>query len=152
MFNISPLLPTTQLFPGPIENVQAEDSLQSPDQLQQIQPQDSTFTQKQISLSLFDVSFCSMERLLQIQPGAKVKCSNSASEIHDMELINAGVSSEDTTLCSLAFSIIMSNNRKGYSLTELDSRLRAGYTSGSMSVDNCRVNNKLLFSVLAEIS
>lgn len=60
-------------------------------------------------------------------------------------------SSENTTLCSLAFSLIMNNNRKGYDVAELDLRLRAGYRYEEASSEGCRVENKILFSVLAEI-
>ena len=59
---------------------------------------------------------------------------------------------EETTLCSLAFSIVVANNRKGYSVTDLDLKLRAGYRNGSVVSEGCRVHNKVLFGVLAEIS
>jgi len=59
---------------------------------------------------------------------------------------------ENTTLCSLAFSLLMSNNRKGYSAVDLDLKLRAGYMCGASTSEGCRIDNKVLFSVLAEIS
>ena len=58
---------------------------------------------------------------------------------------------DNTTLCSLAFSLIMNNNRKGYDVAEIDLRLRAGYRYGSAPSEGCRVDNKVLFSVLADI-
>lgn len=57
-----------------------------------------------------------------------------------------------TTLCSVAFSMIVKNNRKGYSQPELDLKLRAGYKCGLSASGACRVENKILFQVLAEIS
>jgi hypothetical protein len=60
--------------------------------------------------------------------------------------------SENTTLCSIAFSMIMKNNRKGYDAAELDLKLRAGYRNCIMWSDGCRIENKTLFKVLAEIS
>ena len=59
---------------------------------------------------------------------------------------------DSTTLCSVAFSMIMKNNRKGYNASELDLKLRTGYRNCSMWSDGCRVENKTLFNVLAEIS
>jgi hypothetical protein len=59
---------------------------------------------------------------------------------------------ENTTLCTLAFSLVMKNNRKGYMAADLDLKLRAGYRCSSMTSEGCRVDNKVLFSVLAEIS
>ena len=63
-----------------------------------------------------------------------------------------GEVSDNTTLCSLAFSLVLKNNRKGYSTTDLDIRLRVGYRLGETILEGCRIDNKILFSVLAEIS
>jgi hypothetical protein len=60
--------------------------------------------------------------------------------------------SEGTTLCSFAFSLVMKNNKKGYNTADLDLKLRAGYRSGATTSGGCRVDNKILFRVLAEIS
>jgi hypothetical protein len=46
----------------------------------------------------------------------------------------------------------MKSNQKRYTVTEIDLKLRAGYTGGIKSYEDCRVENKILFSVLAEIS
>lgn len=60
--------------------------------------------------------------------------------------------SEYTTLCSLALPLVMTNNRKGYSPVDLEIRLRAGYRCGIVASEGCRIENKVLFNVLAEIS
>lgn len=59
---------------------------------------------------------------------------------------------ESSTLCSLAFSLVLKNNRKGYAITDLDLKLRAGYRHGITGYENCRVDNGILLRVLAEIS
>lgn len=59
--------------------------------------------------------------------------------------------SEGATLCSIAYSIILQNNKKGYDFAQLDLRLQIGYTGRSISA-GCTVDNKVLFGVLAEIS
>ncbi|PVI02578.1 hypothetical protein DM02DRAFT_298805 [Periconia macrospinosa] len=60
--------------------------------------------------------------------------------------------SETTSLCSWAFSLVMKNNAKGYSVADLDLKLRAGYRFGATCTQGCRVDNKILLSVLAEVS
>jgi hypothetical protein len=59
--------------------------------------------------------------------------------------------SDTTTLCSLAFPLVLKNNLRGYSAAELDLRLRVGYRLGSAPLEGCRIDNKILFTVLAEI-
>lgn len=65
---------------------------------------------------------------------------------------NAAKPENLTTPCSLAFSLITKNNLKGFSAAELDIKLRVGYRKALMPSEGCRVDNKVLFSVLAEIS
>jgi hypothetical protein len=60
--------------------------------------------------------------------------------------------SDTTTLCSLAFSLVLKNNLKGYSAADLDLKLRVGYICGATPSEGCRVENKILINVLAEIS
>jgi len=60
--------------------------------------------------------------------------------------------SENTTLCTLAFSLVLTNNLKGYTADYLDAKMRSGYICGSNPSEGCRISNKVLFSVLAEIS
>jgi len=59
--------------------------------------------------------------------------------------------SEGVTLCSIAYSLVLQHNKKGYDFAQLDIKLRAGYTGRSISA-SCTVDNKVLFGVLAEIS
>lgn len=60
--------------------------------------------------------------------------------------------SDRTTACSIALSMVIQHNKQGLSTTELDFRLRAGYRSAEVSNEDCRILNKVLFSVLAEIT
>ncbi|KAJ4989595.1 hypothetical protein SVAN01_04972 [Stagonosporopsis vannaccii] len=60
--------------------------------------------------------------------------------------------SDTTTLCSSAFSLVLKNNLKGYSAADLDLKLRVGYRCGAAPSEGCRVDNKVLINVLAEIS
>jgi hypothetical protein len=60
--------------------------------------------------------------------------------------------SDTTTLCSWAFSLILKNNLKGYSAADLDLKLRAGYRHGATPTEGCRVDNKVLLNVLAEVT
>ncbi|GAB7338241.1 hypothetical protein MBLNU457_4573t2 [Dothideomycetes sp. NU457] len=57
-----------------------------------------------------------------------------------------------STLCSVAFQILARHNRKGLSNLDLEMRLCAGYVNGRNIAQGCRVQNKVLFSVLAEVS
>jgi hypothetical protein len=59
--------------------------------------------------------------------------------------------SDTTSLCSWAFSLLLKNNIKGYSAADLDLKLRAGYRHGAAPTEGCRIDNKVLLNVLAEI-
>lgn len=65
--------------------------------------------------------------------------------------INA-VATGDTTACSVAFSLLLQNNHRGYSTSEIDSRLQVGYRKDHSVVEGCSVVNKVLFQLLSEIS
>lgn len=59
--------------------------------------------------------------------------------------------SDTTTLCSWAFSLVLKSNLKGYSAADLNLKLRAGYKHGVTPTEGCRIDNKVLLNVLAEI-
>ncbi|KAH7382273.1 hypothetical protein BKA66DRAFT_570567 [Pyrenochaeta sp. MPI-SDFR-AT-0127] len=59
--------------------------------------------------------------------------------------------SDTTSLCSWAFSLVLKSNLKGYSTTDLDLKLRAGYRHGATPTEGCRIDNKILLNVLAEV-
>lgn len=59
--------------------------------------------------------------------------------------------SDTTTLCSWAFSLVLKSNLKGYSVADLDLKLRAGYRHGFTPTEGCRIDNKVLLNVLAEL-
>jgi hypothetical protein len=46
----------------------------------------------------------------------------------------------------------MTNNAIGCSAEELESRLRVGYLATGIANEDCRILNRVLFAVLAEIS
>ena len=64
----------------------------------------------------------------------------------------ADYSSDGTTACKIAASLIMTNNAIGCSAEELESRLRVGYLATGIANEDCRILNRVLFAVLAEIS
>ncbi|KAL5356940.1 hypothetical protein BJX96DRAFT_143647 [Aspergillus floccosus] len=59
---------------------------------------------------------------------------------------------QDTTVCAVALELVMSCNTKNLSISELDMRLRCGYRSARFQWEGCRVDNRVLFAVLAEIT
>lgn len=59
--------------------------------------------------------------------------------------------SDTTTLCSWAFALVLKGNLKGYNATDLDLKLRAGYRHGVTPTEGCRIDNKVLLDVLAEV-
>ena len=59
--------------------------------------------------------------------------------------------SDTTTLCSWAFSLVLKSNMKGYSAAALELMLRVGYRYGATPTEDCRIDNKVLLGVLAEI-
>ena len=59
---------------------------------------------------------------------------------------------DGTTACPIAFRLILQNNARGYSIARLESKLLAGYRTAGNEGDSCRIINKVLFAVLAEIS
>ncbi|KOC14696.1 hypothetical protein AFLA70_334g001021 [Aspergillus flavus AF70] len=58
---------------------------------------------------------------------------------------------QDTTVCAVALELVMSCNTKNLSISELDMRLRCGYRSARFQWEGCRVDNQVLFAVLAEV-
>ncbi|CAN9227250.1 unnamed protein product [Alternaria alternata] len=62
-----------------------------------------------------------------------------------------GLESSTTTLCTIAFSRILESNRRGFSATDLDLKLRVGYRFSATPLEGCRVDNHILLDVLAEI-
>lgn len=61
-------------------------------------------------------------------------------------------SSESTTGCSIAFSMLLSNNSRGYTFADLDARLQAAYRQDASVAEGCSVPTKVLFQLLSEIS
>jgi hypothetical protein len=61
------------------------------------------------------------------------------------------IKQEDTTLCSVAISLVLKSNRKGYSAADLDLKLRSGYRYLPATSEGCRIDNRTLLQVLTEI-
>lgn len=60
--------------------------------------------------------------------------------------------SESTTGCSIAFSMLLSNNSRGYTFSDINERLQAAYRQDNSVAEGCSVLNKVLFQLLSEIS
>ncbi|CEL07341.1 hypothetical protein ASPCAL10500 [Aspergillus calidoustus] len=63
---------------------------------------------------------------------------------------NNSVNSE-TTLCSVAFHLIIQCNRTGKDVLQIETRLRTGYKMPTCPGEGCRVDNMILLGVLAEL-
>ena len=63
-----------------------------------------------------------------------------------------GYGTDGTTACPIAFSMVLKNNARDYSIASLESKLLVGYQAAENEGDSCRILNKVLFAVLAEIS
>ncbi|KAL4996653.1 hypothetical protein BDV10DRAFT_171567, partial [Aspergillus recurvatus] len=57
----------------------------------------------------------------------------------------------ETTLCSVAFHLIIQCNRTGKDVLELETKLRYGYKMPAGPGEGCRVDNVTLLAVLAEL-
>ncbi|PVH81147.1 hypothetical protein DL98DRAFT_531600 [Cadophora sp. DSE1049] len=73
----------------------------------------------------------------------KFFCSESS-------LSNTSQCDAETTLCSEAYEMLRQHNKKGVDMIEIGIRLWNGFTKGDER--GCKVENKLLFSVLEYIS
>lgn len=65
--------------------------------------------------------------------------------------IPTGSVNEETTLCSIAFHLVIQCNRTGRDVFELEGKLRYGYRMPASPGEGCRVDNKTLLAVLAEL-
>jgi hypothetical protein len=93
----------------------------------------------------------SFQNEIQLQRSAHLTEDTPAAEALS-NTMPAGDISDTTTLCSLAFSLLLKNNLKGCSIADLDLKLRVGYRHGATPYEGCRIDNKILLRVLAEIS
>ncbi|KAJ0426197.1 hypothetical protein BJY00DRAFT_127294 [Aspergillus carlsbadensis] len=57
----------------------------------------------------------------------------------------------ETTLCSVAFHLIIQCNRTGKDVLQLETKLRTGYKMPTCPGEGCRVDNRILLGVLAEL-
>ena len=67
-------------------------------------------------------------------------------------LQNGGSCPESMTGCSIAFSMLLSNNSRGYSFADIEARLQEAYRQDDSVAEGCSVLNKVLFQLLSEIS
>lgn len=68
----------------------------------------------------------------------------------DFGHLNAAKSDSATTLCSVAYDLVRQHNKKGVDMMEICIRLYNGLIKGDEG-EGCKVENKLLFSVLEYI-
>lgn len=83
-----------------------------------------------------------------------IKTEDPASILHTLggetsRLANS-VNSE-TTLCSVAFHLIIQCNRTGKDVLEFETKLRYGYKMPAGPGEGCRVDNETLLAVLTEL-
>ncbi|KAJ5353448.1 hypothetical protein N7541_006012 [Penicillium brevicompactum] len=67
-------------------------------------------------------------------------------------LTNETAAEDQTMLCSVAYRLILQSNKRQYDDSQIDSRIRCGFKLGRTPSEGCRVDNEILFAVLAEIS
>jgi hypothetical protein len=70
----------------------------------------------------------------------------------DINLTFNNYGTDGTTACPIAYRLLLQNNARCYSIATLESKLLAGYQTAGNDGDSCRILNKVLFAVLAEIS
>jgi hypothetical protein len=58
----------------------------------------------------------------------------------------------DTILCAVAYDLVRQHNKKGVDMIEIGIQLWNGFRKGNGDIEDCRVENKLLFSVLENIN
>lgn len=63
----------------------------------------------------------------------------------------AGSVNNETTLCSIAFHLVVQCNKSGKDVLELETKLRYGYKMPALPGEGCRVDNRTLLAVLAEL-
>lgn len=80
-----------------------------------------------------------------------VNTENASSLIAgDLGHLNLAESDGATTLCSVAYDLVRQHNKKGVDMMEICIRLWNGLVKGAEG-EGCKVENKLLFSVLEYI-
>lgn len=79
-------------------------------------------------------------------------CPESTSPLitSDLGHLNAAKSDSAATLCSVAYDLVRQHNKKGVDMMEICIRLWNGLIKGDEG-EGCKVENKLLFSVLEYI-
>ena len=105
-----------------------------------------TFTLSPTSGSMLPSSLPTSLSALSPTDGPSCGCS-----LPDKTLQISAVASGDTTACSVAFSMLLQNNHRGYTTSDMDARLRVGYRRDVMG-EGCSVANTVLFQLLSEIS
>ncbi|EOA85386.1 hypothetical protein ACJQWK_06862 [Exserohilum turcicum] len=91
-----------------------------------------------------------VEEAICIEPLNQLTMDSLMAQAFSNPVTEENVSST-TTLCSWAFSLILKSNPKGYTAKDLDFRLRVRYRHGATPTEGCRIENKVLLNVLADI-
>ncbi|KAH8652712.1 hypothetical protein BGZ60DRAFT_420085 [Tricladium varicosporioides] len=97
----------------------------------------------------FNESSCCSEK-----PNTKTSWNPSSqlSSPVDLGHLKSSSSDNNSTLCSVAFSLLQQYNKKGVDMIEISMTLWNGFIKGGPAGDGCKVENKLLLSVLEYIS
>lgn len=77
-----------------------------------------------------------------------------AGVVQNMDGVTGSITgsvNNETTLCSIAFHLIVQCNRAGKDVLELETKLRCGYRMPAFPGQGCRVDNTTLLAVLAEL-
>ncbi|OJJ99140.1 hypothetical protein ASPACDRAFT_120280 [Aspergillus aculeatus ATCC 16872] len=112
-------------------------------------PPPSVFTGQVDGVSLLDTSYLLIPPEGDLVPGSAFLPEQRAPGAAVQNCSKAN--DTDTTVCAVALELVMSYNTKNLSISELDLRLRAGYRSARVPWEGCRVDNQVLFAVLAEV-
>ncbi|PYI34526.1 hypothetical protein BP00DRAFT_55282 [Aspergillus indologenus CBS 114.80] len=130
----------------PTETTSPEDSLP----VRSYSLSSSAVTEQVDGVSLLDTGYLPLPPADAPIPGSRL---HPEQRIPGMALqtVSPTDNEEDTTVCAVALELVMSCNTKNFSISELDLRLRAGYRSARFQWEGCRVDNQVLFAVLAEV-
>jgi hypothetical protein len=85
-----------------------------------------------------------------LQSSLDVILGDFGSSVQNTE--DSDESDKVTTLCSIAYRLAFQCNKRGLGDVELNVRMQHGFRPGRNSTEGCRVDNRVLLSVLSEIS
>ncbi|KAI9373591.1 hypothetical protein BJX61DRAFT_533004 [Aspergillus egyptiacus] len=133
---------------GPTENTSLGDISQL-----YFNQSDSQSAEKFEDYSFLDINYHPIPPAIELEPSSQ-SLFVSQQHLSESTSLNTEASKDefqDTTVCAVALELVMNCNTKNLSILDLDMRLRCGYRSARFQWEGCRVDNQVLFAVLAEI-